>query len=202
MQIYIIYDHNINVSETTLKTYFSNIVGFLNVYLQFSEDNSFYFINNKTIIFDSTQNNNLNEILKFKIIPITAGDIAIALLRKCNFILLCTMFPETFNLKNIIQCIKTAKTFKIPIHTFGITDSNTLKLISQGTHGKFIFNDFYNLVQILDLNTIPILNNFGVNCYCCNKTIYLGFCCSICLTIYCKFIPICKKCKIKFNFIN
>ena len=63
MQIYIIYDHNINVSETTLKTYFSNIVGFLNVYLQFSEDNSFYFINNKTIIFDSTQNNNLNDIL-------------------------------------------------------------------------------------------------------------------------------------------
>ena len=200
MKFCIIYDCDSEQDEKTIKKFFSSIFAFLNGVLLFSESNKILLINNKQIVFDSEIHEDFNIIFKKSMYPVRTGDIGYALILKPDIIVACTMFKDNLDFNNLLNCIKAASQMNIRIDTFCLEESNGLKLLSNGTNGLFIKNDFQDLLRILyeDKNT-NLHTEFNVKCYCCKKDTKIGYCCPICLTIYCKFTPICKKCKIKFN---
>jgi transcription initiation factor TFIIH subunit 3 len=47
---------------------------------------------------------------------------------------------------------------------------------------------------------LPVLTevDFKASCFCHKKTTDIGYICSVCLSIFCKFVPVCKTCDTKF----
>ncbi|KAI8867748.1 transcription factor Tfb4 [Ramicandelaber brevisporus] len=50
--------------------------------------------------------------------------------------------------------------------------------------------------------TLPGTANvdFRAACFCHRKIVDIGFVCSVCLSIFCSFVPICGTCRVKFEF--
>ncbi|KAL6122109.1 gtf2h3 [Nucleospora cyclopteri] len=197
----VIIDYNDSIGKEAINEYFSTIYAFLNAYKSTDENNSFFVINNRII--HETQQNSSNYNTVFgdrKLYPITTGDIGLCLLRECDAILLCTFHGQFLDFKNLIKCMHAAQELNVPIHTFTMSECNNLRLISEGTKGKYVCNDFVGLLGILREEKETRHGVFQIKCFCCQKYTAVGVCCPICLTVYCKFTPICKKCKTKFDF--
>lgn len=58
--------------------------------------------------------------------------------------------------------------------------------------------------EIIPVRSEPISSSTIINSYCnCHlKSISIGYLCPICMALYCSFVPVCKYCKSKFEFIK
>jgi transcription initiation factor TFIIH subunit 3 len=84
-------------------------------------------------------------------------------------------------------------------------DHPTLNQTSVATKGSYISseNDLAsNLFKLLGTIVEDQSPSFKVSCICHNRFILYGLVCPVCLSVYCKFTPICKKCKSKIAFIK
>lgn len=200
MKICILLDFDTEADTKTKTTYLNSIIAFTNAFLLLNNQSQFVVINNRTIIFDSIENRPISDIFSTDVVLIAIGDINYAMLLSPDFIVVCTMFKNSLVYENVLKCIGAAIQLNIKIHVFCTDKSNMLKLLAVGSKGFCIENNFLEFIKLLGTDNREPTYDLQVKCYCCSKDTQIGFCCPICLTVYCKFTPICKRCKTKFNF--
>ena len=54
--------------------------------------------------------------------------------------------------------------------------------------------------ELLPVHSISCTRFSASHCSCHSKPIAQGYLCPICMALYCSFVPVCKYCKVKFNF--
>ncbi len=152
---------------------------------------------------------------------ITENDIGLAILKKPVKIYFLLSPTSTLHLNNelLVKCLFATQEFQIQVNTIfsqrSTTNNNSLsnnnignnppisiRMLSEGSKG-ICTDNFYDILKSVPLGYKTFVNSFTkINCDCCSKPISKGKCCPICLTVYCKFKPICKNCKTKFTFIK
>jgi len=114
----------------------------------------------------------------------------------------------------VMNCIFSAQKKSIPVDTCILSnqDSSLLQQASHITGGIYLKpTQQAGLLQYLlscylaDAYTRKYLNlpiqtrvDYRASCFCHKKVIDIGFVCSVCLSIFCQFYPICSTCGAKF----
>lgn len=84
---------------------------------------------------------------------------------------------------------------KYKIHIFSQFNNPTLAEIGY-FHNNFELKTFLKIFETEEIKKKVFCHTY---CYCHKKEILLGLVCPVCLAVYCSFVPVCKKCRIKFN---
>lgn len=215
MNLYIILDLNQNNWQTISnpKKALSALLIFLNAFHKLSNSNKILIINNKKIILDSSKEeiHKLLNIINNKESKLTQ-DFGYALCHsstineKSRFLIFnIHNINEEEEYLNLLKCSYAAQKMKKRVDAICLSKHcYTINQICYATGGLFC-DEEEDLQEFL----FSILGNkenempyFGVKCMCHGKEIAIGMVCPVCLAIYCGFIPICKKCKTKINFIK
>lgn len=95
-----------------------------------------------------------------------------------------------------------AQSKHIPIHGFTLHENTFIKMCCEGSGGFLL--ESYSLSELLKLfgNPIKKKDSYQFKCTCCDRFVTVGLVCPISLTVSCKFIPVCKKCKTKISLIK
>ncbi|EOB13124.1 General transcription factor IIH subunit 3 [Nosema bombycis CQ1] len=186
---------------------YNDLLIFLNSYRLSNLENHIEIVQNKALVWDSRENDllSLSEIED----SFNVNDL--------GFVLCKTKFTEVkiliFTLHKVkesdflkyLKAMYTAQRFNIVINVFSLVKNPILKQCATVT-GGFYSDDEDSCLRLL-ISTLGILKTqnvqeYLVKCYCHDKIVSLGLTCPICLAVYCKFVPVCKRCKTKFNFIK
>ncbi|WUR03062.1 general transcription factor IIH subunit 3 (TF2H3) [Vairimorpha necatrix] len=100
----------------------------------------------------------------------------------------------------LLNCAFTAKRYDIRIDCLSTTNNPILRQCSIITKGLYITNTLKGLINLLGNKQSQSVMSFNIKCVCHNQDVLVGLTCPVCLGVYCKFIPVCKRCKTKFNF--
>ncbi|KAG0285449.1 RNA polymerase II transcription factor B subunit 4 [Linnemannia gamsii] len=116
----------------------------------------------------------------------------------------------------IMNCIFSAQKANIPIDVCKIwgEDAVFLQQAAHITEGIYMRpNDPRGLLQVLMFSYLPDMFarsylylpgqdqvDFRAACFCHKKIVDIGFVCSVCLSIFCSFSPVCSTCRTKFAF--
>ncbi|KAF9906600.1 RNA polymerase II transcription factor B subunit 4 [Linnemannia zychae] len=116
----------------------------------------------------------------------------------------------------IMNCIFSAQKANIPIDVCKIwgEDAVFLQQAAHITEGIYMRpNDPRGLLQVLMFSFLPDMFarnylylpgqdqvDFRAACFCHKKIVDIGFVCSVCLSIFCSFSPVCSTCRTKFAF--
>ncbi|RVD92142.1 RNA polymerase II transcription initiation [Tubulinosema ratisbonensis] len=181
---------------------FSNTLFYFHTFLSLDRSNRILLLNDKKIVFDSdtAKLTEIKDILsKFKSQNLS-NDLGMSLLLSKRLNLETQIFIENFD-KNldhfkILRCLFTANKLNIQINV--VSDNKLLMMLANFTNGIFYENDSF-FVKILG-NPSKQLINIETRCFCHDKIILVGLTCPVCLTVYCGFMPVCKKCKSKMIF--
>lgn len=188
----------------------NNLCVFINAFLLSSSNNRVKIINSRRILYDSQtdlkfpleyfQNNENIEIFDSSI----ENDLGYSLIDIPESILIYDLTVNNGNSGSYLRFLKSmfvAQSHKIKIHAFSYSKNSFIKMCCNGTDGIFLKEA--SLVELfMLLGNIPIQkDSYEILC-CCNKTVRIGLICPICLSVFCKFKPVCSKCKTKFNFIK
>ncbi|EPR77763.1 hypothetical protein SLOPH_1748 [Spraguea lophii 42_110] len=111
---------------------------------------------------------------------------------------------ENINKKEYYNFLKLSfAAHKLKISINSISNNLMVKMLSYNTKSKNLplksFNVLTQLLNILIQKENDFPEYYPSKCICHNKNILYGLVCPVCLTIYCQFVPICKKCKIKIK---
>lgn len=203
----IILDLNIKAWEKVDEDPLNNLQVFVNAFIKSKYANKLKIINNKTVIYDSSVDYNFDNILKHLEInkeqKITPKDLGYALIDNPDEILMFEMSnEESGEYLEYLKCMFVAQSRNIKINGFSHRNNMLIKMLAEGTGGKYLEN--CGLRNLLGLLGFPNKKSesYEISCNCCNKHINIGMVCPICLAVYCKFIPVCKRCKTKFSFIK
>lgn len=116
----------------------------------------------------------------------------------------------------IMNCIFSAQKASIPIDVCKIwgEDAVFLQQAAHITEGIYLRpDDPHGLLQILLFSFLPDMFSrsylylpgqdqvdFRAACFCHKKIVDIGYVCSVCLSIFCSFSPVCSTCRTKFAF--
>ncbi|KAI8098794.1 TFIIH subunit Tfb4/p34 [Halteromyces radiatus] len=116
----------------------------------------------------------------------------------------------------LMNCIFSAQKMGIPVDVCKIHNEQTafLQQAANITNGVFIHvDDSQALLQYLMFAFLPeryarnYLNlpsqdlvDFRAACFCHKNIVDIGYVCSVCLSIFCSWTPVCSTCKTKFAF--
>ncbi|EPZ34189.1 transcription factor Tfb4 [Rozella allomycis CSF55] len=132
-----------------------------------------------------------------------------------RILILSTSDFDTSQYIDTMNCIFSAQKDNIVIDVcrLGKTDSSFLKQAASLSGGIYLKCNQESLLlnlmthffpdNLTRTNLItPVVDNvdFRTTCVCHQKVIDLGYICSVCLTVYCSFVPICHNCRTKFSF--
>ncbi|KAI9261032.1 TFIIH subunit Tfb4/p34 [Sporodiniella umbellata] len=132
-------------------------------------------------------------------------------------ILVLSVSPDSaFQYIPLMNCIFSAQKASIPIDVCKIFGEETafLQQASNITGGVYVqVNNPQALLEHLMMAFLPdrysrnFLNlptqdqvDFRAACFCHKQIVDIGFVCSVCLSIFCKWSPVCSTCKTKFAF--
>ncbi|KAG9069032.1 RNA polymerase II transcription factor B subunit 4 [Linnemannia hyalina] len=132
-------------------------------------------------------------------------------------ILVLTVSPDSSSdYIPIMNCIFSAQKANIPIDVCKIwgEDAVFLQQAAHITEGIYMRpNDPRGLLQVLMFSFLPDMFarsylylpgqdqvDFRAACFCHKKIVDIGFVCSVCLSIFCSFSPVCSTCRTKFAF--
>ncbi|KAJ8660900.1 hypothetical protein O0I10_003545 [Lichtheimia ornata] len=132
-------------------------------------------------------------------------------------ILILTLSPDSaYQYIPLMNCIFSAQKAGIPVDVCKIYGQETafLQQAANITGGIYIkVNNAQALLQYLMFAFLPeryarnFLNlpnqdqvDFRAACFCHKKIVDIGYVCSVCLSIFCSWIPVCTTCKTKFAF--
>lgn len=205
MICYILLDLNLPAWERNGEDPLNNICVFINAILLSKYGNVVKVINNMTVIYDSTVNLDFATCLKASSCTsrLSANDLGFALMDCPDQVLIFEMSnEEQSEYLNYLKCMFVAQSRGIKINGFSHRSNMLVKMCVQGSGGRFMENcGLKNMLQLLALPE-PDKDSYEISCTCCNKHINLAMVCAICLSVYCKFIPVCRRCKTKFSFIK
>lgn len=207
MHYYILLDLNFENWKQTKENPFDLLRIFLHALKYSSTNNKVTIINNLEVIYDSEKNDDIENVLKYrdlninKDLNINVKDIGYALYFKPERILIWTYGIENKDeYVKYSKCMFLAQKHNCIINAFSFQENTITKMICTGTGGVYFDTcSCENLLKLL--GNLKIKNeNFTIICQCCNNHVKTGLVCPVCLSIYCKFLPVCKKCKTKFVF--
>ncbi|KAF7684282.1 General transcription factor IIH subunit 3 [Astathelohania contejeani] len=190
----------------------SNIMTFINSFVRSRTDNKILIIYNMKICFDTSKS------------PLSSLDLKTFQLESKNETQLSSDFGYTLwlarNIKsrilifhlgyegnyfNMVKAIAVAQRMKIRVDIVSFKDVPLLHQLAVLTNG-FYHNKEEGLMEFLlklqGTSHKPTEDKYYSETYCTchsNRILY-GLLCPVCLAIYCKFIPVCKRCKSKFAF--
>lgn len=187
----------------------NNIILLVNIFLKLNYMNQVFVVCNKKIIFNTKQKS-LNFILKnLKSVKSQLSQDLGYLLCLANKIKMeCRIF--VFSLQeiekhvNLIKCAFVAEKMKIRIDGVAFYGNDKLKETCYATGGLFceVEQEMQKFIFSIFCDKKIEVPYFTVKCFCHDAEILFGLVCPICLAIYCKFIPICRQCKTKINFLK
>ncbi|KAM0676479.1 RNA polymerase II transcription factor B subunit 4 [Gurleya vavrai] len=210
MNLYLILDLN-QENWTFLSSpdiFINNIIVFVNLFEKLAYENRVFLINNKKILYDTKKNSFSDFIIAFNNSKNSCSqDIGYSLSlanknKESTRIFALDLNEEEKNI-NVLKCSFVSEKMKIKIDGFGPKENENLKRACYSTGGSFCDDEnlfFKFLMDSLNPNKKIEQLHFGVECLCHGQEILYGLVCPICLAVYCKFVPICKRCKTKINF--
>lgn len=152
-------------------------------------------------------NNNINSINSLNNCKITPKDLGFTLMELPTAILIfemskCDSNPNNNNYLEYLKCMFVAQNREIPIYAFSLHKNSFIKMCCEGS-GGWLLED-YSLRELFGILGNPVKRKmtYLMRCSCCDKAVTVGLVCPVCLSIFCRFMPVCKKCKTKFNFIK
>ncbi|KAI5170339.1 transcription initiation factor TFIIH subunit 3 [Pancytospora epiphaga] len=188
---------------------FSNLLIYLQAIKRSSPDNTVYVINSRSIIWSSQIDDDFSKITRFSStkqaeeLEITPNDLGYALILKPNSVLIYNLAQEApEHYLKYLKCTYTAQKYRVRIDAFCGSENTLIKMCCRSSGGTYLDNNgVQDLLGLLG-NTEQKIEVFRTRCFCCNKCVQVGLVCPICLAIYCKFLPVCKRCKTKFTFTS
>lgn len=179
----------------------NNIRVFINGLTLSNPNSSIKIINSKKIIFDSCKDKNLVDCLTPFSSRVTPADLGISLMEKPDCVLIISMSKESpDDYLNYLKCMFVAQSHNIVIHGYSKHRESFIKMCCADTKGQYL--ESLSLRSLFGLLGLPVdsPSTYSTRCMCCHNDVSIGMVCPICLAIYCKFVPICKNCKIRFSF--
>lgn len=190
---------------------FTNLHIFLNSFLTLSHDNNFHIINNQKIIFNSAKDDLTSLMSKLSSQPgfCLSRDLGYSLLynkpqsnsqQKTRIFILNASQPSVTNL---IKCSFVAEKLDIRIDALSLYPCPVLNQVCHTNNGVYdeVGNIEFFISLLWDEKSVK-MKNYGIVCLCHEKIIEYGLVCPVCLSVYCRFAPICKKCKTKMSFLK
>lgn len=193
----------------------NNLQVFINAFVASDAKNRVRVVNSRAVVFDSAVHMDVSPILEhldrktaesdggspYERLRITPQDIGYSLMDKPDCILLfCMSTEDPGDYLNFMKCMFTAQSRKILIHGFSARGGSCIKMCCEGSGGRFLAScALRDLLGLLGSQT-PGKESYEARCTCCHKSISLGLVCPICLSVYCRFLPVCRICKSKFSF--
>jgi transcription initiation factor TFIIH subunit 3 len=203
------------------KDLFNNLQIFINAYRISCPSNCLKIINSQEFIYDSERDSDMFQIIeKYNALrhnskmngdldqskehndkKYCVNDLGFSILHKPNRILIYNMGHENQeDYLKYLKCMFVAQKHGIRIDAFSYRDNMFIKMCSKATNGVYLNStEVEGLIGTLG-NIKPDKDINIINCLCCNKEVNIALICPICLSLYCKFIPVCKRCKTKFSF--
>ncbi|ELA42581.1 uncharacterized protein VICG_00333 [Vittaforma corneae ATCC 50505] len=215
MLLYILLDLNKPAWKAHQEDPLNNLQVFVNACILSDQSNTVKIINSKTVIFNSEVHKDFSSVFEylnskddFERLKVTPKDLGFALMDFPTTVLIFEMTDESNEkIKNsqyleYLKCMFVAQHRKIPIHGFSLHRNILVRMCCEGSGGIFLEScSFSDMFQLLG-NRTKKKDAYQIKCACCNNFVTLGLVCPVCLLVYCKFMPVCKKCKTKFTFIN
>lgn len=195
----------------------NNLQVLMNAFRVSNVGNRVKVVNSRTVIFDSSVHTGVSSILEhldrrteeiangkdggYERLRITPQDVGYVLMDRPDCIFLFSMSNEDpGDYLGFLKCMFAAQSMKVVIHGFSPRGGPCIRMCCEGSGGRFLTScSLRDLLGLLG-NPIPKKESYETQCTCCHKSISLGLVCPICLCVYCKFLPVCKTCKTKFNF--
>ena len=185
---------------------------YISAVLNSSINNTVRVINSRRIVYDSSHHDDPGECIKEahdrmrpekRDMGVCAEDLGYALLMKPQRVFILS-FSEGVSQDEYVaytKCIFAAQRHGCRIDGYTGHDGSLVKMCCSGTGGIYLQSCTYEEF-LRPLGTVQGDNHeWPIKCICCpDKRIDIGMICPICLSVYCKFIPICRKCKTKFAF--
>ncbi|KAM0672173.1 RNA polymerase II transcription [Ordospora colligata] len=210
MILFLLIDLHKDDWEMTTRDLFADVMIFLNAYQKSSRENRIIVVSSRRVIFD-TLKDDISDIYSITTLGTrySVNDLGYALClhrSKESQIVIFTLREEHKDeYLRYIKCMFAAQRFRVKINAFSLVENKTILQCCASTGGEYFSNEAQCLRSLLSLlGTKKSLQplEFTATCYCHGKQILLGLVCPICLSVFCKFIPVCKKCKSKFSFIK
>lgn len=215
MLLYILLDLNKPAWKVQQEDPLNNLRVFVNAFILSDHSNVVKIVNSKTIIFNSEIHRDFSSVVEylnsrtdFEKLKITPKDLGFALMDLPSAILIFEMSDESDeSVKNsqyldYLKCMFVAQHRKIPVHGFSLHRNILVKMCCEGSGGIFLEDcSLSDLFQLLG-NMPKKKSVYQIKCACCRNFVTFGLVCPVCLMVYCKFMPVCKKCKTKFAFIK
>lgn len=182
----------------------SSIIIFFNMFLKLRGDNRIVVVSGG-VIFDSSSHE-LSELVgrlrHAKDAPLRQDMgyvLCLTNVYQCKSRVLLVTFETD---KDVLRCIFSAQKLGIRIDSVSFDNSEVVKQAATITGGIYWrgepLNTFFLKMLGSRVETQPI--DFTTSCTCHDKRIMYGLVCPICLAVYCQVVPVCKKCKIRFEF--
>lgn len=196
------------------KSLYNNILVLINTFIRLSYDNKVIVVNNRpkkefdrnNPIAKNVNDQVVTKIFEYNEFDSMANDIGYKMALAKDFtkteILIVSLSRERekrlFEISKKHSFVARRYKEKFNIHVFSYYNNPKLSEI-----GHF-YNNFELTSFISILSTIePKKNIFSLTkCSCHSKEILYRLVCPVSLSIYCSFIPVCKKCRIKFDLRN
>lgn len=190
---------------------YNNILVLINTFLRMSYDNKVVVVNDrKHKIYDhdhpvliKRDNIIVTDIFNYNNVDNLANDIGYTLvlsrdMHNCKIIVVSLSKENKNDYLKYLKIAFIAKRYrnKHSIYVFSYYRNPALSEIGY-YHDNFSLSTF---IQLLCATKPKKLFFSSTKCICHEKEIVYGLVCPICLSIYCRFVPVCKKCRIKFNF--
>eukprot|EP00866_Antonospora_locustae_P000895 jgi/Antlo1/895/1306 len=182
----------------------SSIIVFFNTFLKLHVDNRIIVVSRK-IIFDSSiasLESFVKDLRHEEDAPLSTDlgyALCLANIYGCASRVLIVSFRAD---KDLLRCAFGAQKLGVRIDSLNFDENEVAKQAALMTGGMYWKGEplsrFFMWILGTRCESQPI--SFQASCTCHNRAISLGLVCPICLAIYCGVVPICRKCKIKFEF--
>lgn len=210
MILFFLIDLNNEHWQLTKKDLFNDVVVFLNAYLKSSRNNRLVVVGARSTLFDSLETD-ISEIYAITKHQCTygVGDLGYALClhrgEEAQVVIFTLGKERKDEYLRYLKCMFAAQRFGIRISAFSLFENKTILQCCASTSGAYSTDEdgcLRFLLSLLGTRRDPAPIGFPASCYCHNRQVLLGLVCPICLSVFCKFVPVCKKCKSKFSFIK
>lgn len=207
MLLHLLVDFNRDNWSYVRHDLFNDLMVFINTYRLSNLDNKIQIIQDLRLIWDSSS----DSLMAVSDIQdtFTVDDLGYVLTKtkydKSRIMIFILHKVDSKDYLKYLTSMYTAQRRAIRIDVFSLVSNPILKQCATVT-GGYYSDDEKECLRFL-ISTLGILKTtdqteYLVRCYCHNKSLTLGLTCPICLAVYCKFVPVCKRCKSKFNFIK